>query len=1110
MKSNLRSVANGSRARINPGIFMVSLFLIIHPLLTPLSFAANYAYVAKPVSGTVLDDEGQPIPGVNVLEKETNTGTITDIEGKYNLTVTDDNSVLVFSFIGYQSQEITVGNKSVVDITLASDVQSLSEVVVTALGFEEDADHMGATSAKVGGESIVRSGEAQLINGISGRAAGVNITRSAGDPGAGSFIQIRGANTITGSSQPLIIVDGIPISNNSQDDSPNAEGNTSAGVVQQSRLNDLNPNDIASMQILKGASAAALWGSRAANGVIVITTKKGGFGEKMSVSFRSSYSVDRINVFHPKQNKYGQGFNGIYSPTASQSWGDKIADRSGAEDVLDTSGPFFEGYITGNRYYPILEKNQQDFLDDSNYDQIFDNGHTWDKSISLSGGNENSTFYFSLGHLNQDGIYKANSNYERSTIRFNTEKRFNDVVRMNTTASYITSNSDRVQRGNNTSGTTVAYLRNPPDFDITDYIGSYYAGPNAAPIENRQRSYRRYLGNTATPIYNNPLWPLYEQENTSNVNRIIASSELKIMPLSWFDLTTRVGIDSYTDQRDSFFPANEVQGAGNGAFKEQITQERELNLDVIGRFSQDLGQNLSGTLLLGFNINDRKYSYLGAEINGFLVTTNPPHSFDNAATENKSPFNYRSNIRTSRGYATLNLAAYETIYLNLSLAAESSSTFGEETKSTFYYPAADIAWQFSDLEILEDLNALSFGKLRASYGTVGVQPQPYRTATDFVSTYFSNSPWGDVLDGAQYGEGAFIQSPEQGDAFLKPERKTEFELGTDLRFFNDYLTASFTYYYNEVTDLLVPITLAPSIGFVSKYTNAASLENRGIELDLSLDLINNESFQLSPYLNFNRNRNVVLDLAGTESVYLAGIPDFVSSRAVEGYPVGVLWDGKYARDEGGSLVLDENGFPTIDPSSGVIGDPNPEWRGGAGFNATYKNFSLNVLFETSQGNDLYSGTRGVMYNFGTHADNGNEVTLTQDLVNYAGTVIPAGSTVRGNIEDFGAGPVLLDQDYYTTLGSGFSSLKEQFVYDASWTRLREVTLGYSLNSSAFRERTKLQSVTFSVTGRNLWLLTDVVGVDPETNLTGTSNGRGMDYFNSPGTQSFIFSLSVNY
>lgn len=242
-----------------PALFaLLVLGLCCHSHLFAASAAAPWE---QTVSGTVLNEEGQPIPGVNVLEKETTTGTITNVEGQYTLTVVGEESVLVFSFIGYKSQEISVGGQAVVNITMDTESQSLSEVVVTALGFEEDADQLGATSAQVQGEAITRSGEAQLINGISGRAAGVNVTRSSGDPGAGSFIQIRGASTITGSSQPLIIVDGIPISNNSQDDSPNVAGNTSGGVVQQSRLNDINPNDIASMQILKGASAAALWGS---------------------------------------------------------------------------------------------------------------------------------------------------------------------------------------------------------------------------------------------------------------------------------------------------------------------------------------------------------------------------------------------------------------------------------------------------------------------------------------------------------------------------------------------------------------------------------------------------------------------------------------------------------------------------------------------------------------------------------------------------------------------------------------------------------------------------------------------------------------------------------
>ncbi|SDK01768.1 TonB-linked outer membrane protein, SusC/RagA family [Catalinimonas alkaloidigena] len=1073
------------------------------PLLFWLLTVGALMAQERTVTGTVtLADDGSALPGVNVLVKGTPIGTITDLDGHYTLTVPGPDDRLIFSFIGFLSQELPVGNQSTLDVAMQTDTRQLNEVVVNALGFEEDADHLGSTSSKINGEALAKSGEAGLINSMAGRAAGVQVTRSAGDPGAGSYIQIRGQSTITGNSQPLIILDGIPISNTS-------EGSTSGGVVQQSRLNDINPNDIASMQILKGASAAALWGSRAANGVIVITTKKGQQNDKLNITYSSTYSFDQVNRFHPRQSAFGQGSGGAYSPTASTSWGDKIADRTGGEDVVKTDGEFFEGYATGTRYYPILEKNTQDLYTDSNYDKVFQTGRFWENSLSMSGGGEKSSFFFSLGDLKQNGVIRGNSDYRRTTIRFNSERKFNKIVKLSTQANYVRSTSDRVQRGNNTAGVIVGLLRNPPDFDVTDYIGSYYATPNASPLLNRQRSYRRYLGNNANPIYNNPLWAMYEQENSSAVDRFIVSSELNIKPVQWFDLTARGGVDFYTDERINDFPVGDVIGAANGQFENVITKETEKNFDLIGRVVKSFGNVVSSTLVGGFNINDRQYRNLGATINNFLIADGP-QNFSNATATNKNPQNVYSHIRTTRLYSTLNLGLYSSVFLNLSGAAESASTFGENASKTFFYPSADVAWQFTDLAFLRSSPVLSFGKLRASYGVVGVQPLPYRTTTDFVTAEFSNSPWGDVLVGSQFGNGAFIQSKEQGDDQLKPERKTEYELGADLRFLNDKLAVAFTYYQNKVEDLLVPVTLAASTGFASKYTNAATLENKGVELDLSYSLLQTNHVRVTLNGNFNRNRNQVLDLAGTESIFLDGILDFMDSRAVEGQPVGVHWGGRYARNDDGSLVLDANGFPTVAPTSGVIGNPNPDWRGGFGGTIDYKQFSLNVLFETSQGGDIYSGTRSIMYNFGTHADVGKEITLSEPLVNYAGATFDAGTTVRGNIADYGAGPVLLDESFYTTLGSGFGSLKEQFIEDASWTRLRQVALSYHLASEGFQKKTKLHALDITATGRNLLLWTQVVGVDPETNLTGVSNGRGMDYFNTPGTRSYLLTLTITY
>lgn len=1059
--------------------------------------------IFKLISGKVLDgDSNNGVPGVSVVLKGSTIGTLTDAEGRYELKISVESGILVFSSIGYETQEISLGSQSILDVNLTESSKALSEVVVTALGFKEKADRLGSTSSKVAGDQIVKSGESSFINGLAGKASGVQISRAAGDPGAASFIQIRGQNTLTGNSQPLVVVDGVPISSTT-------EGGSSGGVVPQSRLNDINPNDIESMQILKGASAAALWGSRAANGVIIITTKKGSDEGKMAVSFSSTLSMDKINKYHPFQNTFGQGSRGAANPNTSLSWGDKIADRSSEPDEVDTSGGYFEAE-DGTLYYPILTKNSTETFNKSNFNEVFRTGTYLDNSLSISGGDKKGTFFFSMGDVRQKGIQQGNSNYSRTSIRLNTERQFTDELKLSVNASYVKSFSDRIQRGNNLSGGMVGLARNSPDFDISDYKGSYYSSALASPIENRQRGYRSYLGARANPPNNNALWALYEQTNSTDVDRFINSVELNYEPVKWLNLIARTGIDTYTDDQISYFPVNDIRGAGNGSYNDQITKEKQFNTDILARISGNLSSDLFSTLIVGANYNSQDYYNIGATISNFLIADAPPN-FSNAVATNKNPVNTRRTVKTARAYATTNLGYKDYLFLNLSAAAESASTFGKLADKTFYYPSADVAWLFTNHDFAKSVPFLNFGKLRASFGIVGVQPLPYLSNTIYSSTSFSASPFGDFLVGSQFGNGAFNQGSSLGDQNLRPERKTEYEVGIDLRLLRSKLKVSATYYSNKVEDVLVPVTLAPTTGFSTKYTNAASLQNEGFEMELGYDILQKGNFEWNLNANFTRNRSLVLDLAGTQSLFLqGGINNFFDARAVVGEPVGVFWSSKYAVDDEGKRVLDANGFPTANPVTGVVGDPNPDWIGGLGTSLKWKNLSLNMLFETSQGADYFNGTRGVMGTFGTHAITGNEVTLTQDTKNYVGQVIPAGSTVRGNIEDFGAGNVLLDQSWYTTLGSGFGSLKEQFVDDGSWTRLRQLSMSYALNSAKFRAKTKLQSVEFTLTGRNLLLWTKMIGIDPDTNISGVPAGRNMDYFNSPGTQSFIFSLRVNY
>ena len=537
------------------------LILVLAISTTSVALAQNRA-----VTGTVTAAEDNAVlPGVSVTVKGTADGTTTDANGRYQLTI-PRNTTLVFSSIGFVTQEMPVGTESVIDVRLVGDVRVLSEVVVNALGLEQDNGKLGSAVATVKGGALVQSGESSVINGIAAKTPGVLIQRSSGDPGASANIQIRGQSTITGNLQPLIIVDGIPVSNASIGDAGVVAGtgdvsNQTDGVVQQSRLNDINPNDIASMEVLKGASAAALWGTRAANGVIVITTKKGRRGDKPSLSLRLTYGVDQINKVPPLQTAYGQGLNGRWSVNA-RSWGDKIADRAGGPDdfITDPTAPGYTGYVTltdGSVRYAIAPgtaanphggKRSREVFDHGK--EVFRNGFTRDNSLTISGGDEKSSYFVSLGNTYTKGIAVAGSDYDRTTIRINTDRKLARNFRSAATFAYSRINSNRVQQGSNPSGLFLGGLRSAPDFNNQPYVGDY-TGPDGIVTPDQQVSYRNPLGDPALggPGFDNPFWTLNRVRNNSKVNRFIASLEFTYDVTPWLNLLNRTGLDTYTDRR---------------------------------------------------------------------------------------------------------------------------------------------------------------------------------------------------------------------------------------------------------------------------------------------------------------------------------------------------------------------------------------------------------------------------------------------------------------------------------------------------------------------------------------------------------------------------------
>lgn len=1061
-----------------------------------LLLSSAFIFAQKSVTGTISDNDGSPLPGVNVIEKGTSNGTSTDFDGNFSLDVENDQSILEITSLGFKGIEVIVGDRATINITLEADAEALDEVVINALGFQVDKKSLGSTYSKVEADDARSAGETGVINSLAGKASGVKISRSNGDPGAGSNIQIRGANTISGNSQPLIVVDGIPFVN----ETANGIGNTAtAGVSQQSRLNDINQDDIETMTILKGASAAAVWGSQAANGVIVITTKKGRNKDKVDISYSAVASFDKISDKHPLQSNYGQGSRGVWRQNNSRSWGDKISDRTGGEDVFNTSGQYFEAY-GGGTHYPITTKNSQETFVDKNFDQVFGTGYSLNQSVSVSGAGEKGGIYLSFGKLKNEGIIK-NSFYDKINANLSASYRFNDWFSVKGKASYIKINSNRIQQSSNVNGLYLGLLRNAPDVDIEDYIGTYYDN-SGTPTENRQRSYRNTYGSKTNSAYNNPLWTTNELKNPNEVNRYIMNLEATFKPIEKLTLIARGGLDNYTDVRESFFP---VYSSGSvqskGLYSIENRDLKNLAFDFIARSNFDLTDDINLTAMLGYGHINRERETLYSEAREFLFNTRLKDLNTLSTIENVESINSKSFYKSDRFYSVLGFS-YNDVFLNLTGAYE---TFSSSSEGVFY-PAADVSWVFSNMNAFEDSSFLSNGKLRASFGQVGIAPARHRFDTTYET--FTYQDYSDPVDISYYG-GGFKLNDDQGNKNLKPEIKTEFEVGTDLRFFDNRVGFNFTYYKNEINDVLLDVSLSPSSGFNNQYRNAGKLENKGIEIDFNVDIIRKEDYGVSVYGNFNNNQSKVLDLAGTEVVSLVG--GSISSVAIVGQPMSVLYGSKILRNDDGSYDLDANGFLQKDSELGVIGDPNPEWRGGLGLRANYKKLHFNILFETSQGNDYAERTRFILGNFGTHADVGNEVTPAVDVLDVNGNVHPAGVPVRGNIADFGAGPVLLEQSWYTGRGGGFGSspINELAINDASWVRLREVTLGYTLDSERFR-KSKLASIDFAVTGRNLAIWTDVVGVDPEINQSGVANGFGIDYFTNPTTQSFVFSIKINY
>jgi len=1087
--------------------YIISLFLI-----------AQFAFSQGSISGNITDDEGVPLPGATIVVVGTNNGTTTDFDGNFTIQA-NVGDVLSFSYVGYESLNQEILNQDQLSISLIA-ANELEEVVLTALGIEKKKDDDLSGTSVVEVDQLQRSGETGVLQGLSGKASGVQITRNAGDPGSGAYIQIRGQNTINGDNSPLIVLDGAPISN------ANIGGNT-AGVVQQSRLNDINPEDIESVSVIKGAAAAALYGTGAANGVLVINTKRGSKESKgWSFNVKTSLSVDRVNREWAKQDTWGQGYDGIwydepgigyFVENTGFSYGDEIALRSGGSDIYDLSGGYFET-SDGSQIGPIDEKNSTATYNQENRDAVFGDGYTWETNASFAYNSENSSTYISISNLDQDGILKGASDYVRNTLKLNNDTNLTDKLKVKLSSTYTTSESNRIQTGSNLNGLYLGYLRTSPDFDIRDYKGTNYRISNGVTTvtPNSHRSYRRATGSYrsfdnetgafsyAAPTYNNPLWTLNEQKNLNTVDRFVFSPELNYDIDDKLKIVARYSIDYFQDNRVDYWPSGSAGDGRNGLWGEDRISNKINNFKVFALGNAEITSDIVVDYTIGYQATEESYRRLSAGETNF---TNPDQAFlntGNTTSENSNPDSYNALTRQNGGFAVLDFSIYDNLLLQVSGRAETLSTL--PGAGVIFYPSASVGYKITDLL---GFDAVDFAKVRVSYGEVGIGANPYATSTVYGPGGIFSS-WGDGLGGYLYGN-PFTQSATRGNPDLKEERKTEFEYGIDLRLFDNAITLNATYYENETADGIIALPIPASSGFTSTLQNAALISNKGWEIDVTGRILRTQDFGISVNANYTQNRNLVEDLQGSAYSVLSGFVS-TSSGIAEGYPFAVLRSGVYERDSGGNYVLNSNGFPNAASEKQVgIGDPNSDFRAGFGLNIYYKNLSLTSVIETSQGNDVWNGTYGVLHYFGIHEN--TAVKTVNDtggpILNSFGTVIPANATFRGYIEDFGGGPVAIDSEWWTTNGGGFGDVGEPFIMDGSWMKMREISLTYDFTES-FVQDLGLTNLSLSVSGRNLFLWSAVDGFDPENNLTGASRGRGLEYFSNPGTSSFLTTLRLQF
>ncbi|MBS2213300.1 SusC/RagA family TonB-linked outer membrane protein [Carboxylicivirga mesophila] len=1018
---------------------MRSLWVLILVLLAGNTFAQ------RTITGRVSSDDGEPLPGANIMIKGTMNGTVTNLDGDYAIEIEDDNATLVFSFIGFEAQEIVVGSQSVINVTLGDDSELLEDVVVTALGIKREKKALGYSVAEVGDEAFESSKAANPMSSLSGRLSGVQIN-STGQGAAGSTsVIIRGNALADGSNEPLYVVDGIPISNSQYSNADNKDG---GGIDSGNGMSGIAADDIENISVLKGASATALYGSRAINGVVMITTKSGKGAQGTTIDFNSTTTIENARIYSDWQNVYGQGNFGN-APSSMQ-------------EAKDNTGMWGARYSDVNKYTDYRgQSSEYRFYDNEN--NFYETGVTTSNNVAINHNTESSTLRMSYSNLHNNGML-PNTEYNRNTLTLNgSTKAMNNKLELTGKISYVNENSTNAMIGN------------------TPFSANLMGTPNNVPLSDL-RNYKDPV--TGLPVgfgnlNSNVYWNLYEVSHLYNKDRVMSMAQAKYNFTNDLSVMVRYGDDKTFFNQQSIWPIG-TPHYQQGRASEVRAINSETNIDGMLSYNKDFA-DWGFTVNVGAARMDQEFDERQIFDERFSDPSMQKPGFGEVTT---SFVNYNRK-RINSVFSTAQLRYKNFLYLDISARNDWASSL-IDAQPSYFYPSLSSSFVFT--EIMDTPDWLSFGKLRASWAKVGSDTDPYRTRL-----YYN-------IDGVLH-PGAGGDSPSGGigsgtvpNRNLKPSMNESYEFGVDLKFFNNRLGLDVAYYNSKATNQIVRVATAPSAGYDNAIINAGAIQNAGVEMSLYADPVKTKDFNWNTALNYAYNENKVLSLTeGVNQLTLFETNGSVSVVARPGEEYGQIMGTTYRRDDAGNILLDENGRPMVNDGLGVIGNAYHKVMLGWVNQFQYKNWSATFVMDAKFGGEVYSQTEAQAYSTGRH-----QATLDRD--GYDGGVwYPS---VLG-----GQGTSSTPQEFYQSV----SNVDEQFVYDASYVAIQEINLTYHLPSKLFDNVNFMRGASAGLFVRNLgyvWRATD--NIDPQATFSIANGGAGVEMGNMALPTTYGFNLNIKF